>query len=262
VGVTDFSEELDDQPVFWREAPTPDGGRAPVLFLHDVPSSSDEWLPFLRETGGLAPDLPGFGRSGKRGDQAFDLAFYDQWVERFLQARGIDRVRLVVHGWGAVGLQWAQRAPERVERLVLINPVPLLPGHRPRGRARLWASPLAGEVAIGLTGGRALRRAGMPAELAASAATFFDQGTQRAVLRLYRSATPEALAEAGRRLERITSPALVLWGDRDVALASEHADVYGQRLPASEVRHLDAGRWPWMQRPEVVHLAAHFLRGR
>src|ERR1035441_9905736 len=37
------------------------------LSLHGVPSNSDEWVEFLKLTGGLAPDLPGFGRSGKPG---------------------------------------------------------------------------------------------------------------------------------------------------------------------------------------------------
>ena len=32
-----------------------------------------------------------------------------------------------MHGWGAVGLAWAVRRPERVRRLVLIDPAPLLP---------------------------------------------------------------------------------------------------------------------------------------
>ena len=53
-------------PVFWRSAPATGGGATP-LYLHGVPTSSDDWVPFLERTGGIAPDLPGFGRSGKPG---------------------------------------------------------------------------------------------------------------------------------------------------------------------------------------------------
>ena len=35
-----------------------------------------------------------------------------------------------MHDWGIVGLALAQRAPERVERIVAIDAVPLLPGYR------------------------------------------------------------------------------------------------------------------------------------
>ena len=37
--------ELDDQPVFFLRAGDDD---VPVLYLHGVPTSADDWLPFLR----------------------------------------------------------------------------------------------------------------------------------------------------------------------------------------------------------------------
>jgi pimeloyl-ACP methyl ester carboxylesterase len=258
--VTDRTAELDGQPVFWREAGDDD---VPVLYLHGVPTNSDDWLAFLAETGGLAPDLPGFGRSGKRGDLAYDMAFYDGWIERFLEWRGIERVRLVVHDWGAVGLLWAQRFPERVERLVVMNAVPLLPGYRWHRIARLWRTPVVGEVVMGLTSARTLNlTGGVPAELIPRATEHLDQGTQRAILRLYRTSPGSALARAGASLGDLSCPALILWGDGDPYIASKYADEYGQRLPVSEVRHLpDAGHWPWIERPGVVQDVAAFLRG-
>ena len=94
------------------------------------------WLPFLERTGGIAPDLPGFGRSGKRADLAYDMPFYDNWLERFLEWREIDKVDLVVHDWGAVGLLWAQRFPERVGKLVICNAAPFFAGYTPHGFAK------------------------------------------------------------------------------------------------------------------------------
>jgi pimeloyl-ACP methyl ester carboxylesterase len=259
--VTDQTGDLDGQPVFWREAPTPPG-EAPVLYLHGVPTSSDDWLPFLARTGGVAPDLPGFGRSGKRGDLPYDLPFYDAWIERFLAWRGIERVRLVVHDWGAVGLLWAQRFPERVERLAILNAVPLLPGYRWHRWARIWRTPLLGEIAMGLTTKGLMRRAGVPPQIADQAAEHFDEGTQRAILRLYRSAPPAALAAAGRDLGNLSCPALIIWGGGDRYIASNFADVYGHALPASEVRHLQgAGHWPWQGCPELIEQLGAFLDG-
>jgi pimeloyl-ACP methyl ester carboxylesterase len=69
--VTEHTETLHDQPLFWRGA---DGDEPPVLYLHGVPTSSDDWIAFLERTGGLAPDLPGFGRTGKRGDNDYTMA--------------------------------------------------------------------------------------------------------------------------------------------------------------------------------------------
>jgi pimeloyl-ACP methyl ester carboxylesterase len=251
---------IGEQLVVWREAPAPGPSRAPILYVHGVPTSSNDWEPFLARTGGLAPDLPGFGRSGKRGDGDYTMDGYDAFVERFLDHVGAERVRLVVHDWGAAALLWAQRFPDRVERLVVMDAVPLLPGYHWHRVARIWRTPVAGELLMGfsirLTMGRFL-----PAPLRDEAFAHFDQGTQRAILRLYRSSPPERLAEAGARLARLRCPALVLWGDRDPYVPPRFADAYAAALGgAVEVAHVPgAGHWPWLDAPEVVERVAGFL---
>jgi pimeloyl-ACP methyl ester carboxylesterase len=255
--VGERTDTLGEQPLFWRSA---GGDEPPVLYLHGVPTSSDDWLPFLERTGGVAPDLPGFGRTGKRGDLDFTMPGYERFVEAFLEHAGVERVRLVVHDWGVVGLLWAQRFPERVERLVLVNAVPLLPGYRWHRVARLWRAPLVGEVAIGL-GIRRVARRFIPEEVVDRSWPFFDQGTQRAILRLYRASPEDALARAGLDLGEIDCPALVVWGDRDPFIPPRFADAYADALGgAAEVLHLpDAGHWPWLERPDVIDAIAAFL---
>ncbi len=110
-------------------------------------------------SGGLAVDLPGFGRSGKPGYLRYTIDEYDRFIERFLDELEVERVQLVVHDWGAVGLAFAQRLPERVERLVIINAVPLLPGYRWHRMARVWRTPGLGELAMGTTDRFTLRAA-------------------------------------------------------------------------------------------------------
>jgi len=144
--IVEHSEEIGGQPVFWRSA---GASGVPVLYLHGVPTSSDDWPAFLERTGGLAPDLPGFGRSGKRVDGDYSMEGCDAFVERFLEHLDVGRVRLVVHDWGVAGLLWAQRSPERVERLVVINSVPLLPGYRWHRVARVWRTRGLGELFMG-----------------------------------------------------------------------------------------------------------------
>lgn len=260
---TEHTATLGDQPVFWRAAEDgAAGARAPVLYLHGVPTSSDEWLPFLERTGGLAPDLPGFGRSGKRGDGDFTIEGYARFVDDFLDLAGADTVRLAVHDWGAVGLVWAQRNPERVERLAILDAVPLLPGYRWHPVARAWRTRALGETVMGATTRFALRRV-MPRPLADTVWPQFDQGTQRAILRLYRTSPEERLAAAGSDLHRVACPALVVWGDRDPFIPPRFADAYAAALGGdARADHLqDAGHWPWYDRPDVVDRVAAFLGG-
>jgi pimeloyl-ACP methyl ester carboxylesterase len=255
--VLEHTDELNEQPLFWRSA---EGDDPPVLYLHGVPTSSIDWVPLLERTGGIAPDLPGFGRTGKRGDGDFTMGGYDRFVEAFLDHLEVERVRLVVHDWGVVGLLWAQRFPERVERLVVINAVPLLPGYRWHRVARAWRAPAIGELTMGFVGRKALARA-LPGPIAEDAWRHFDQGTQRAILRLYRSSSEDALARAGLDLEAIACPALVVWGDFDRYIPSHFADAYAGALGGEvEPWHLpDAGHWPWFDRPDVIDRITAFL---
>jgi pimeloyl-ACP methyl ester carboxylesterase len=260
--VTQHTATLGDQPVFWRAAASPaDASAEPVLYLHGVPDSSDQWTAFLERTGGLAPDLPGFGRSGKSGGNEYTIEGYARFVEDFLDLSGTDRVRLVVHDWGAAGLVWAQRAPQRVERLVVMNAVPLLPGYEWHRAAKAWRTPAVGEAVMGAMTRWAMRRA-MPRPLADASWRHFDQGTQRAILRLYRSSGEDRLAAAGAALGDIRAPALVLWGDRDPYVPARFADGYAAVLGDARIEHLpDAGHWPWYDRPDVVDRVAAFLDG-
>ena len=254
VEIAERRAEVAGLEVAWRQA-----GDAPVLYLHGVPTAGWDWDPFLAVTGGVAPDLPGFGRSAKPSEFDYSIAGYDRFLEAFCDARGLEGVTLVMHDWGVVGLALAQRLPERVDRLVLIACVPLMPGYRWHRVARAWRTPLVGELTMGFTT-RGRFRGGLPREVADRAYDDFDHGTQRAILRLYRSAPPDTLARAGARLGELRQPALVLWPKRDPYIGAEFGSRYAEALGGEvELEPVDAGHWPWLERPELVERVAAFL---
>lgn len=246
----EHSDEIGQLPVFWRRA---EGRCADALYLHGSPTSCDDWLPFLEAVGGVAPDLPGFGRTGKPGHFPYDLEGYADFLDAFADLAGLEEVDLVMHDWGAVGLAWAVRRPERIRRLVLINPAPLPPDAPWSKLDRAFAHPVLGEIVIGCAikpvFARALqRRAGgpLPPGFVDHAWRCFDPGTQRAILRLHRSTDPATRENLARGLEDIPLPALLAC--RDPYSSSAVVDAYRGRLPgaASEVLH-GVGHWPWFQ---------------
>jgi pimeloyl-ACP methyl ester carboxylesterase len=254
VEIAERRAEVAGLEVAWREA-----GDAQVLYLHGVPTAGWDWEPFLARTGGVAPDLPGFGGSAKPGSFDYSIAGYDRFLEAFCDAAGLRRVTLVMHDWGVVGLALAQRRPELVERLVLTACVPLLPGYRWHRVARSWRTPVLGELIMGFTSRRGFRRS-LPHEIADRAYDDFDHGTQRAILRLYRSAPSEALARAGERLGELRQPALVLWPTRDPYIGAEFGQRYAEALGGEvELELVEAGHWPWLGHPEPVERIAAFL---
>jgi pimeloyl-ACP methyl ester carboxylesterase len=267
--LSDHSGEIDGLPIFWRSAPTPAAAAGVALYLHGVPGNSDDWLELLGRTGGLAPDLPGFGRTGKPGSLSYTISEYDRFLERFLAELSVERVSLIMHDWGSVGLAFAERMPERVARLVLINSVPFLPGYHWHRIARAWRTPLIGELVMGSISRRTLRHASrkwntMPGPMSEawldSVLDHFDQGTQRAILRLYRSSPPEVLAAAGASLGRLQMPALVVWGMQDPFIPGRFGREYAEALGRAELIELaDAGHTPWLDRPDVLDRVVDFL---
>lgn len=252
--------ELDGHLVFWREAPS-EG--TPILWVHGVPESSLMWRPFMEAAGGIALDLPGFGRSGKRADFPYGIDGYVAFIEAFCDHLELERVRLVCHDWGVVGLAWATRYPERVERLVAIDTVPLDSSYRWHFWARMWRRRMAGEATMGATTGWAVRRVtGMPKSWSREVMPFFDHGTQRAILRLYRSADPGVLGAAGEGLGVLGAPALVVWGERDPFIPVSFAERLASTLPRAEREVVSgAGHWPWLDQPEEIGRILRFLAG-
>jgi pimeloyl-ACP methyl ester carboxylesterase len=255
--VAERREVVEGMVINWREGAA--GGRAPVLYLHGVPTASWLWQPYLERSGGVAPDLPGFGRSAKPGYFDYSIAGYNRFIEAFTEAVGLERMSLVVHDWGAVGLAFAQRFPERIERLVLFNSVPLLPGYRWHRVARGWRTPVVGELMMGFTTRWAFRRA-MPRQVADRAWEDFDHGTQRAILKRYRAAPEQVLARAGERLGELRCPALILWPTRDPYLPAEFGERYADALGGeTQLELIDDGHWAVSERPELVARVGDFL---
>jgi len=265
--VTETILDLDDQPVFLRRA---GDDPVPTVFLHALGTSSFDWLAPLALGGGIAVDLPGFGRSGKRGDLDYSLAGHVRFLGRLLDALELDRVRICGHDWGAaVGLAWAAEQPARVQRLVVVNAVPLLGGFRWRGPARVVRTPVVGPIAVGSAWKPILRRLSrrasappgpMPAAFVESVAEGFDLGTERATLLALRNADPETLARAGENLSAITAPALVVWGERDPWIPARFGSGYAAALGDATLELVpDAGHWPWIDRPEVGTRIVEYL---
>ena len=268
--VTETLLELDDQPVFLRRA---GDDPVPTIFLHAIGTSSFDWLAPLAQGGGIAVDLPGFGRSGKRGDLDYSLAGHVRFLDRLLDLLELDRVRLCGHDWGAaVGLAWAAEQPARVQRLAVVNAVPLLGGFRWRGPARLVRMPVVGPIAVGSGCKPILRQVSrrasatpgpMPTPFVQSAAEGFDLGTERATRLLLRNSPPDVLARAGAKLGAITAPALVVWSERDRWIPARFGSGYAAALGDATLELVpDAGHWPWIDRPEVGARIVEFLAQR
>ncbi len=243
------------------------GDGPPVLLLHGNPDSMSLWDGVVAEVQRrrlglrlITPDMPGFGSSPP---PASDFDYRAQvtvpmW-DGFLRELGVSApLMVVVHDFGGPWLlPWLARNPHRVRGVVLCN-LPYSPGFPWHFWARVWQTPLLGELAS-LVSPRALFRwemrrgsKGLPVEHCDQAHAQMQPWNRACVLRTYRShARPsEVWAEELPKLQATLRgmPGRVVWGAADPYISAEEAEIFG--LP---VQRLDGvGHWSPVERPDAV----------
>jgi len=115
--------DVDGTDIFYREAGR--AGAPKLLLLHGFPSSGHmfrDLIPRLADRFHIvAPDLPGFGKSGTPdGTLTFDRVA--AIIERFTETVGFDRYAVYVFDYGApTGFRLAVKHPERITAIISQN---------------------------------------------------------------------------------------------------------------------------------------------
>ena len=109
--------------IYYRDS----GEGTPLVLIHGNYGSSTWWKPLLGKVSDhrtVAPDLPGFGKSEKPETDHM-IPTYSSYLDDFLNELGIEKFRLIGHSLGgAISLQYALDHPEKVEKLILVDPSP------------------------------------------------------------------------------------------------------------------------------------------
>ena len=252
----------------------PEQAREAVVFVHGNPGSADDWERLLGAVGArvraVALDLPDFGETVAPPGFEHSAPSHAMFLGTALTTLGIERAHLVVHDFGGpIGLVWAAMNPEALASITLID-TGILPGYCWHRLARVWRTPVLGELFQAITTRRGLRwmlnrnePRGLPQAFVDQMYDHYDRRTRRAVLELYR-ATDDPGA-AGSQLAALLAPrdlpALVIWGAHDAYLPAAFAAAQRGAFPSAEVHVLpDSGHWPYADAPEAVErLLVEFL---
>ena len=133
-----------------------------VVFVHGNPGSADDWEPLIAALGGagkraLAIDLPDFGETAAPASFEHTVPGYAGFLAEALSVLGVERVHLVVHDFGGpIGLAWAATQPDALASITLID-TGILPDYRWHRLARIWRTPIVGELFQAMATRRAFR---------------------------------------------------------------------------------------------------------
>jgi pimeloyl-ACP methyl ester carboxylesterase len=252
------------------------GDGPPLVLLHGWPQHWWMWrrlIPGLSERFRvICPDLRGFGWS-EAPRFGYDKETLADDVALLIDALGLDRVRLAGHDWGGyAGFLLCLRHPALVERYLALNIVHPWPPLRPAAvpiLPRLWyqavlAAPGVGTRILRDVPGfvRALLRFSARegtwshTDLDSFAERLRDPDRAAASAAVYRTFLLHELLPLLRgryRAERLETPTLLLFGDRDLVQPVSLLEGYEDHAPAMEVEIVPGvGHFIAEEAPETV----------
>jgi pimeloyl-ACP methyl ester carboxylesterase len=259
--------KADGIDTFYLEA-----GEGPtVVLLHGLGATNVSMLPTFWDLSAdhrvIAPDLPGFGDSGKPL-RSYNAHFYARWLKEFLSAVHIERAHLVGNSMGGrIAIEAALSYPEKVDRLVLLAPSPAFIRRREfvrlvgvlRPELALIPLPLPRrQVVAGLKRLFAKPSRMAPHRLEAAVDEFLRVfSTPKGRIAFFSAARQIYLEEPygdkgfWDRLPTLTTPSLFVWGERDRLVPPKFSRHVARALPnATSVILEDCGHVPQFELPE------------
>jgi len=258
---------------FYREAePMNENHRTPVILLHGLVSQGYSWrhvLPALAEQGfrAIAPDWIGCGYSSMpdRRDFAYTPDAFVTVLEALIAQLGFEKVSIVAQGFlGSVGIQYALRHPEQVERLAIFN-CPIAQSVTLPWKLKQMGIPLVGDMMTQdpLLVDRTLEGAGgyriEHADLDVYRRPWLKTSdVGRSLLAIIQNLQlKEATAEIEAGLAAWSNPLLIGWGMRDPWLSIESAkSLKAELVELDEVGHYPQEDW----HEKVSEILIPFLR--
>lgn len=225
-----------------------EGDGPPLLFLHGNPTWSFVYRNLIRSLRHrfrcIALDYPGFGLSTARDGYDFRIASHAGVVAQFIRALDLRGLTLMVHDWGGpIGLTAAVRDPGRFRALLVGNTIAWRVNGKPRfeifsrlmgGRFGHWLNVEKNffvKVMIPANTKKASLSEGVKA---AYAGPFPTASSREPIARMPREVlgATDLLRELEHGMPRLRNlPALLLWGDRDIAFKEAERRRFEELLP-------------------------------
>lgn len=241
------------------------GAGRPLVLIHGFMMSHyifrDVLGPLAARYQVIAIDLPGFGESDRPSPAEFsyDSAGFAQTVREVMDRLGIARASVLGHSMGgAVALALAARAPERVERAVLVSPVvyPLpLPAEE-----KLLTTPIGALLWKHLVGKREIARMWRthhvrdPRSVTDAWLDYYWQRLNRAGGRDAAFAAAMALArvtDSPRDPARVRAPTLLVWPEEDRVVPLAHGKRLVRAIAGARLAVIPAcGHDVFLERPD------------
>lgn len=276
--ITEESIEVGVNKWFYRQlSPEKTNDNPPVLFLHGLPSMGFTWceiMPLLAEKGfqAIAPDWLGHGFSSKPDPRDFPYTpdAYIQALEALITALEWEKFSLVVQGFlGSVGINYALRNPDKIERLIILN-APLSTNAKLPWKMSQWGIPFVGDMLTQdpllvdrtLEGGSGFVISDQNLDVYRRPFLQSSSAGRSLVATIKNLKLSSSMAELESGLPKFGVQTQIIWGMADPWLVASDAETLASSNPRIELVKLnEAKHYPQEHFPqEVGELIVNFLR--
>jgi pimeloyl-ACP methyl ester carboxylesterase len=250
-----------------------------VILLHGLNCHVEFWekniAALAQEHSVFAVDIVGFGRTDKPAI-AYTFQQMADFVLDFMNAMNIDKASLVGHSMGGgITMMVAARAPDRVEKIVLVDSSGL--GKRMSLMVRLLTLPVIGEVLTKPSRQGVVRQMQMCLyDHSQASDDFIDRAAaigklpdiQRSVLSVLRGGCnifgmkKKVVTDFSECIKRISAPILVIWGRQDRINPFSDGEAAVERMGDVRLHIIDqAHHFPQIDKPREFNATVlDFLR--
>lgn len=259
--VTEQKIQVKELEWFYRQV---EGDRETVLLLHGLPSHSFGWYEVMEKLAqpgfkAIAPDWIGSGFSAKpdKRDFAYTPEAFIAALTDLIDALELDTFHLVVQGFlSEVGLQYALRNPDKIERIVILN-TPISTEVKLPWKMRQWGIPFVGDMLTQdplmvdrtLEGGSGLVIADGNLAVYRKPYLMSSSVGRALVATIQQLQLEQTMTDIETGLAKWDKPTLIIWGMADPWLKADSAEKLASQnsnvkiFKLSEAKHYPQEHW-------------------
>lgn len=223
------------------------GDSIPLVLIHGTSSSLHTWdsiVPALTDKKRVIRlDLPAFGLTGPHPQRDYSIAFYNQFIDNFLNAIGVQQYIIAGNSLGG-SIAWNQTLlyPNKVKQLILINSGGY-PKKNEKGNIgfKLASTPIVGDVLLKFTPRGIIRKS--VEDVYADKTKVSEDLVQRYFDLLLREGNRQATLDIFKqrkfggteKIKLIQTPTLIIWGEDDQLIDVSNAYLFQKDIRNSEL---------------------------
>jgi len=266
-GVQEIWLDVDDIRIHAYRSGSERGNAAILLHGGGLDTAHLSWSPFIQPLGVhfqvFAPDLPGYGQSGKP-QVTYSLEFYVHFLNAFLKALDIKSASLIgISLGGAIVLSFALQYPDAVQKLVPVDTYGIINRYMLHRLSWFYVHSPLNELSYAIYKSRRMT------EWTAQASGIFHRPERITPELMHDLVEAARIPDAGRafqrseygwkqvrsdltsQLSRIQVPTLFIHGEKDIAVPLDAAKRAAALVPGARLHIMkDCGHWANRENPQ------------